>query len=102
MSSRPHRLVIVRAARNDIRQIISFTAKTFGKAQADLYRNRIFGQLDLLATHPELGRAREDVGAGVRGLLVEQHVVFYKTSDTLVRVLRVMHIRRATPELEED
>jgi toxin ParE1/3/4 len=92
----------VRAARKDIRQIISFTAKTFGEAQAELYRNRIFSQLDLLATHPELGRSREDVGPGVRGLLVEQHIAFYRTSDTLVRVLRVMHIRRAAPELDED
>jgi toxin ParE1/3/4 len=97
MSSRPRRLVVVRAARRDIRQIISFTAKTFGEAQAELYRNRIFSQLDLLAIHPELGRIREDVGHGVRSLLIEQHVVFYKASDIHVRVLnRRRSSRRCT------
>jgi toxin ParE1/3/4 len=101
MSSRPHRLVVVQAARRDIRQIISFTAKTFGHAQAEAYRNRLFSQLELLAIHPELGRSREEVGSGVRGLLVEQHVAFYRASDSHVRVLRVMHIRRAAPELDE-
>jgi len=35
---------------------------------------------------------RNDVRLGCRGLASEQHQIFYRTSDTAIVVLRVLHV----------
>ena len=45
----------------------------------------------LLSQLPLLGRTREELGPGLRSLVVEQYVLFYRVTATAVQVLRILH-----------
>jgi toxin ParE1/3/4 len=51
-------------------------------------------RLELLATQPFSGSAREDVLSDLRHLVVGQYVAFYRVEGRTVVVLRVIHGRR--------
>jgi len=48
----------------------------------------------LLASHPRIGRARDDLLAGARSFPVGNYVIVYDVDDEDVRILRVVHGRR--------
>ena len=52
-------------------------------------RDRFAALLD----NPKLGKARGDLGAGYRTVLVGSHVVFYRLAADDVRIVRVLHQR---------
>jgi plasmid stabilization system protein ParE len=57
-----------------------------------------FAQLcQLLTLHPEMGRARNDLQEGIRSLLCDVYVVYYRLRGNCVEVLRVL---RATREID--
>ena len=45
----------------------------------------------LLSQLPLLGRTREELGPGLRSIVVEQYVLFYRVTATAVQVLRILH-----------
>ncbi len=45
----------------------------------------------LLAMNPKSGRARADIGKGIRSFVVGQYVVFYRAVPGGIDVARVMH-----------
>jgi plasmid stabilization system protein ParE len=47
-----------------------------------------------LAAFPGLGRARPEYGVAIRSHRVRQHVVIYQPGETVLRVVRVLHVRR--------
>ena len=56
--------------------------------------NSITRRFYLLASHPRIGRARDDLLAGVRSFPVGNYVVVYDIDGEDVRILRVAHGRR--------
>jgi toxin ParE1/3/4 len=56
-----------------------------------------------LANQPRQGRARGELGAGVRSAAVRRYIIFFRQSATGIDVLRVQHgSRDITPELFDD
>ena len=47
-----------------------------------------------LVAHPDLGRVRDDVRIGLRGLLVGEHIVYYRIAEDVIRVMRILHQAR--------
>jgi toxin ParE1/3/4 len=78
-------------ARADVREIRRYTAKQWGLRQRDRYAARLHQALGSLLDYPERGRPREELYAGCRSLLVEQHVIYYYLTDDEVVVDRVLH-----------
>lgn len=66
--------------------------------------DRFFGDFDKLCTHlasaPLVGRARDDLRAGLRQYPVHPFMVYYDTdvAGRIVRVLDVVHASRNVPE----
>jgi toxin ParE1/3/4 len=84
-------LIITPDARADINGIRLYTQQRWGIDQRRRYGARLRQAMRSLLDHPELGPARDDLYPGCRGLLVEQHVVFYRIADDQIVVGRVLH-----------
>ena len=44
-----------------------------------------------LAAHPELGRRRGEIRTGLRSLVKESHVIFYRVIKSHIRIVRILH-----------
>jgi toxin ParE1/3/4 len=40
---------------------------------------------------PELGRVRDELAPGLRSIVVEKYVIFYRVTPAAVEVLRILH-----------
>jgi toxin ParE1/3/4 len=49
--------------------------------------DRRFAQLGLL---PEIGRAREELAPGLRSIVIDRYVLFYRVTPNAVEVLRIL------------
>ena len=78
-------------ARRDLKEIWRYTGETWGIEQADRYNHSLNDVFDRLASFPEIGRDRPDIGAGVRVFRAERHVVLYRIELNGIVVLRVVH-----------
>lgn len=65
------------------------------EAAADRLLDRIDARWQQLAAFPESGAPREDIGAGVRHIVVGEYLTFYRVRAEAVEILRVLHGRRS-------
>lgn len=87
------------AAETDLREIIRWTTRQFGAAQARSYRQTILSAIRALENGPEApgSKARDEIMPGVRTLHVARngrrgrHFLIYKTSGSSIVILRVLH-----------
>ena len=86
-------LIVAPRAQRDIRSIHLFGARHWGDAQADAYQATLTKAADLLREYPLIGRARDDLGAGLRSWPVEHHVPYYRINGDVVEVVRILHER---------
>jgi toxin ParE1/3/4 len=49
---------------------------------------------EALAQWPHSGRARDELFRGVRSIVVEAYVVFYRVGNSAIEIIRVLHGRR--------
>ena len=89
---------LARAAAADLQEIISYTEKTWGTAQARRYRDELELALQQLALTPERGRARDAIVPGMRSFRVAEHVAFYIQRKETIAILRVLHPRMDVDE----
>jgi toxin ParE1/3/4 len=97
-------LRIERSARSeeDLLDIWSFIA-TDNEPAADRLLRRILDKLYALAEHPDMGRSRGELGAGVRYLPFGSYLIFYSREADVLRLLRVLNAaRELKPEMFED
>ena len=78
----------------DLEEIWLYIARDSGVARADRLIHVIARGLDLLATHPDAGRARDEIASGLRSFPVKSYVIYYRTSERGVLVSRVLHGKR--------
>lgn len=80
-------------AEQDIEEIWSYVADDASPATADRLIDAIFGRFELVVAQPRMGRHRPEFGEGVRSVVVESYVVYYR-HDADVLIARVLHGRR--------
>jgi len=79
------------SARPDLIDIWTTTFETWGLDQADTYLDDIDHSLNGLTENPFVGAECSDIIQGVRRLITGRHVAFYKISDDVIFVIRVLH-----------
>lgn len=91
MSVHNFRLELSESARQDFRDILSFTLQTWGERQLVEYRQKLDSALQVIAENPQAGSARH----GMMVYPVGRHVVFYQVDDNArtVYVVRILHGR---------
>jgi toxin ParE1/3/4 len=62
--------------------------------QADAWIDRLDETLQLLATQPKMGRARDELSPGLRSMPVGRYVIFYEPLHDGIDVVRVLHSAR--------
>ena len=76
-------------ARADLQEIARFIARDKPIA-ARKWAEKIKAKCRLLAIHPKLGEARDDLGEGVRCTFVGSYVIFYRQTGEIVEISRVI------------
>lgn len=94
MSARRLRVVLTDQAESDLRDILNFTARTWGREQRSAYRRLMRDATTTLASSPSLGRARDDLFAGLRSFPVRSHILYYLEADDRLVIIRILHTRQ--------
>ncbi len=94
MSSPKRRLELSQRAKEDFRDLLSYTLTTLGESQLAKYRASINDALRVILRNPSAGRP--SVKPTLKVLAVEHHRIFYRISDDTIFVVRILHERMDT------
>jgi toxin ParE1/3/4 len=86
--------VLTESAQRDLQVIWDLQVRFFDEQRAQLMISQIFRLIYDLETFPELGRKREEIAPGWRGLGIKDYVVLYAITTQGVTVMRVLHRRQ--------
>ena len=81
------------AAEEDLVSIWRYTADEWSPAAADQQIRDIWTTCEALLGYPQIGRSRDELLLGVRSIVTDPHVIFYRISAHGIEVLRVLHKR---------
>lgn len=77
----------------DIVEISLFIARD-NLTAADAWVDAIERKLEMLATHPELGQERPDLGNDIRCLTAGSYLLIYQSTADSIELIRVIHAAR--------
>ncbi|HDT2108492.1 TPA: type II toxin-antitoxin system RelE/ParE family toxin [Enterobacter roggenkampii] len=67
----------------------NYSFRQFGVVQADAYIGRIAAVFDVLAMH-DIGTHRAELGDNICSLPVEQHMIYFVSSHSVITVIRIL------------
>lgn len=88
-----HQIIRTRQADVDLLNIWLFFAEE-DMDRADEILDSIEARYQILADYPMSGKRREELGIGIRGLVIGSYLVFYRVMNKQVEILRVLHRSR--------
>ena len=98
MSSRSnYSLVLSPEAVDDRKDIVAYTATTWGAEQAKRYNQKLKAALESIRTNPHIGRAHPDLPLLYQIYHVERHYIVYSIESTRIEVVRILHDRMDLP-----
>lgn len=83
-----------REAVEDLRGIARYTVKTFGKKQAEIYRDGFRDCFLNISENPRIGRVYDHIRLGLRRFEYQSHSVYYMLQDDSPLIVRVLHSRQ--------
>ncbi len=92
------RLRISADARRDLREINKYIARDKPVA-ARKWVGKIRQKCRLLSSHPDLGDACEELGKGIRSAYLGHYVIYFRSSNDFVEIVRVVRGDRDTKYL---
>ena len=91
MKSRTY--VISSNAVSDLEEIWLYTMDKWSVEQADRYYNLIFDEINYICTNENAGKSMDHVRKGYRASKVKSQLIFYRISNNLVEIIRILHER---------
>jgi len=76
-------------AEEDLEAIWDYSFRLFGVDQADAYIGRIATVFEVLAMH-DIGTHRAELGEDIYSLPVEQHMIYFVPSHSVITVIRIL------------
>ncbi|MDZ7320083.1 type II toxin-antitoxin system RelE/ParE family toxin [Kosakonia sacchari] len=76
-------------AEDDLAAIWNYSYRHFGMEQADIYIGRISAVFEVLGTH-QVGTSRPELGEQFFALPVEQHIIFFIPTETVITIVRIL------------
>jgi plasmid stabilization system protein ParE len=80
-------------ASDDLDAVLQFTLEQWGEVQMEKYASFLQEAMTLLANFPYLGRKKDHLRVGCLCYQVGSHQIYYDTTNTLLRISRIVHIR---------
>lgn len=87
-------LRISEPAADDLQAIAAYGTENWGWEKSNRYLDDLSSLIGNLLDNPYLGRTRDDLGSGVRGIRMHQHVIFYRIFRNQLEIVRVLHERQ--------
>ncbi len=81
-------------ADKDLEDIFDYTAAQFGVMQAISYVSSFEDVFIAIGHNPKIGRGRDEIKKGLRSLVKDAHIVFYRISKDSIRIVRILHCSR--------
>jgi toxin ParE1/3/4 len=97
MAGTTKRLSWAPRAKEDLNNIWRYYARVASPEIAGKIVREIEHTALRLAERPHMGRPREEVWPGLRGVLAQPYTVFYRVTEAAIEVVRVLHERRDFP-----
>lgn len=85
--------IISKKAISDLEEIWRYTVEKWSAEQADRYYNLIFDEINYICKNSDAGKSMEHVRKGYRASKVKLHLIFYKVSDDIIEIIRILHER---------
>ena len=85
------RVILLPAARDDLRAIWRFGLEHWSMPQADRYSGALDAAIESLANDPERAARFPGAGRGYRRLIAGSHAVNFRIEGEAVIVVRVLH-----------
>ncbi len=89
-------------ADRDLDEIFDYTTHEFGIDQAVKYISAFDDVFENLIKNPQFGRDRNEIRGGLKSVIKENHVVFYRILKDRVRIVRILHGSRDLPKFLSD
>jgi len=80
-------------ARSDLDEIWTYTARQWGRQQADDYVRAFAAALTLVAHNPAISRDAAEVRPGLLKYPAGSHMLFFRLRSTSIDVVRILHQR---------
>jgi len=94
----PERIYILsEAADQDLEDIFDYTVYYFGFDQAEKYLLEIEEAFQSLLLNPTSGKTRNEIKQGLYSFPKDNHIIFYRLSDTHIIIVRILHGSRDIP-----
>ncbi|MRX51724.1 hypothetical protein GI374_15070 [Paracoccus sp. S-4012] len=84
-------VVLTGTALADLDDIFWTGLTTWGPTQAKRYARDLESALRRIGDNPLIERSHDELGAGLRRLVHESHLIFYRVDGDSVLVLRCLH-----------
>jgi toxin ParE1/3/4 len=78
-------------ADGDIEDIFEYTLKEFGLEQAISYVRQLDKVFVQILNNPKSGRERAEIRVGLRSVVQNSHVIFYRILKDRIRIVRILH-----------
>ena len=82
---------LTRPAESDLKSIIRYTMKTWGRAQTKRYSQGLRECFQMLANNPSIGRKCEFIRPGLHRFEHGKHVVFYLVESDEIFIVRLLN-----------
>ncbi|MEE2730554.1 MAG: type II toxin-antitoxin system RelE/ParE family toxin [Pseudomonadota bacterium] len=83
---------LTHAAKNDLKQIATYTKDQWGTEQRNTYLRQIDERFLKLALNPTIGKPCDYIKPGYRKSSVGSHIIFYTSeSSGLINIVRILH-----------
>lgn len=84
-------------AEEDLVEIWRYTLRKWGEEQADLYIDTLLLRFIWLTENPSLWKPRPELFPDVYSYAHKSHVVFFRASDDIMEILRILHEKMDFP-----
>jgi toxin ParE1/3/4 len=91
MKSLPY--AISKKAVSDLEEIWLYTVEKRSIEQADRYYALILDEIDFICKNVNTGRSMDHVRKGYRASKVKTHLIFYRVTNDVVEIIRILHER---------
>lgn len=85
--------LLTHQAAKDLEEIHDFIAEDNPSAALG-FVNSIEEKCQTLATSPEIGRKRDELGFELRSFPIKNYVIFYRIKSSTIQVIRILHSAR--------
>ncbi len=92
-----HKYTLRRKARNDLREILKYTANKYGKIQAKKYAFDLDVGILQVCEYPKSGLDVSYIKADYWRINIEAHAIYYKVTNKQIDIIRILD-QRVNPE----